>query len=245
MSGYACTRGASAMLAVLLLAGGCNSTGSSFSIGAKGGACTAGGACDPGLVCVAGVCASPGDTGGTTPTACSSSALGGIGMPEGTVVSASATYSTYVPDKVIDGELGRGWNSGSNSGWLRFDFPKAIAITGLHVAANASPTTDETFVITDSVLGTTIGTATRRVLAGATGALLDPIPVTPGSYSSITITMNATASWVEISEVSLLTAECSLECGCETRMCGDDGCGTNCGTCESGETCNAAGECVS
>jgi hypothetical protein len=125
------------------------------------------------------------------------------------------------------------------------DFPAPTAVTGVRIAALASPSTDERFVITDSVQGTNLGEATLRVAAGTTPAQLAPIPVTPGTYSSITITVSAVSSWVELSEVSLLTAECSLECGCTSRLCGDDGCGTNCGSCDPGETCNAAGECVS
>jgi len=245
MNGYTCARNAIAILATVLPACGGNSTSPSIPVGAEGGACTTGGGCDPGLVCVSRICASSRDSGSSPPNGCNSSVLGGIGIPAGTVATANASYTPYTPDKAIDGELGRGWNAGSNTGWLRLDFPTAIAITGVRLAAFASPSSDETFVISENGQGTTIGDATRRVAAGTSAAQLAPIPVTPGTYSSITIAVKAAASWVEVSEVSLLTSDCSVQCGCDTRMCGDDGCGTNCGTCESGETCNAAGECVS
>jgi hypothetical protein len=90
----------------------------------------------------------------------------------------------------------------------------------------------------------TLGTGTRQVVSGSpTGSMLEPITVTPGSYSNITVTVNGGASWVQIVELSLINDECPFECGCETRMCGDDGCGQNCGSCEYGELC-IAGDCV-
>jgi hypothetical protein len=35
---------------------------------------------------------------------------------------------------------------------------------------------------------------------------------------------------------------CTPQCG--SKECGDDGCGQSCGTCPSGETCNAMGQCT-
>jgi len=166
---------------LILLSCGRDNTAPSKPVGSEGGACTAGGGCDPGLVCLSQLCASLRDAGTTPPNTCSSSPLGGIGVPAGTTASASASYSTNTPDKAIDGILGRGWNSGSGSGWLRLDFPAPTALTGIRIAALASPTTDEKFVITDSVQGTKLGEATLRVAAGSTPAQLAPIPVTPGT----------------------------------------------------------------
>jgi hypothetical protein len=34
-------------------------------------------------------------------------------------------------------------------------------------------------------------------------------------------------------------------CGCGQRVCGDDGCGTDCGTCDEGLTCTPFGQCLS
>jgi hypothetical protein len=56
----------------------------------------------------------------------------------------------------------------------------------------------------------TIGSA--NVIPGGgqppTYYILPAIPITPGAYSSITILVNGMASWVQISEISLLTTEC-------------------------------------
>lgn len=50
---------------------------------------------------------------------------------------------------------------------------------------------------------------------------------------------------------ALATRECNTECGCgcipqcDTRSCGDDGCGGSCGTCGPDEQCSPAGTCAS
>ncbi len=38
--------------------------------------------------------------------------------------------------------------------------------------------------------------------------------------------------------------ETCVECSCEGKSCGDNGCGTSCGKCSSGKTCNSSGQCV-
>jgi hypothetical protein len=223
---------------------GCGSNGTGSKVGAAGQACTSGGGCDPGLTCRASdhICVGP-QPDAAPINNCSTGPLGGVGIPAGTVATASASYTQQGPELAIDGSLSTPWNSGGFSGWLKLEFPKPTAITAVHIQAGAKPTTNVTYTITaDSQ--TTIGSGTRQVAAGsATGSVLEPIAVTPGSYSSITITVSGGASWVQINELSLINDECPLNCGCETRLCGDDGCGQDCGSCEYGELC-IAGDCV-
>jgi hypothetical protein len=234
-----------AALAFTLLGCGSSNSGSA-KVGAVGQPCTSGGGCDPGLSCRASdhICVAPQSDAAPPVSSCWSGPLGGIGIPAGTVATASASYAPGTPELAIDGVMTGGWNSGGYTGWLKLQFPKPTAITAVHIQAGAKPTTNETYTITDDSQAV-IGSGTRQVISGpASGSMLEPISVTPGTYSSITITINGGASWVQIVELSLINDECPLTCGCETRMCGDDGCGQNCGSCETGETC-VAGDCVS
>lgn len=239
-----------------IVLGACGSgsgLGAAKPIGSAGGPCTSSGGCDPGLVCQAQVCANQTDSGAPKrpdsgsirPTTCTTSGLAGSEIPVGTVASANASYNSLCPpSNAIDGSLTTAWNSGSYSGWLRLDFPTPVAMTGVHILAAAKPTTEETFTITANGSTTIVGSATLRANVGVLGTQLSPIPVTPGTYTSITISVNGGLSWVQIAEIALVTSDCPAECGCTTRMCGDDGCGLSCGTCNAGETC-VAGDCVS
>jgi hypothetical protein len=181
--------------------------------GAAGQACTSGGGCDPGLTCRTsdGICVSPQDAAPPTGN-CSSSPLGGIGIPAGTVATANASYApSCTPDLAIDGVMTTGWNSGGFSGWLKLQFPKPTAITAVHIVAGAKPTTNENYTITSDSQAT-IGLGTRQVVSGPdTGSMLDPIYVSPGTYSSITITVNGSDSWVQILELSLINEQCPLD----------------------------------
>jgi hypothetical protein len=172
------------------------------------------------------------------------------------VASASGNSAQSLPGNAIDGSLTTAWNSGTYSGWVRLDFPAPVAMTGVHIAASATPTASKTYTITADDGGTTIGSATRQVTAGVVAVQLEVIPVTPGTYANITVTVKGGASWVQVQEISLVTSDCPVNpgspggpgdagnCDCSTRMCGDDGCGHSCGVCDPGETC-VAGDCVS
>jgi hypothetical protein len=140
--------------------------------------------------------------------ACRNWTLGGTGIPAGTVPSASASYAPSLPIHAIDGDLSTGWNSGSSSGWLRLEFPAPTYLTGVRILAMATPSTNETYTINADLLTSPIGSATRLVYSGTAGTILDPIVVTPGTYSSLTITINGGSSWVEIGEISLITPTC-------------------------------------
>ena len=139
--------------------------------------------------------------------ACRNWILGGIGIPVGTVPSANASYGSTLPIYAIDGDLSTGWNSGSYSGWLRLEFPSPTYLTGVRILAGASPSTSETYTISADLLASPIGSATRTVYAGNT--ILDPIAVTPGTYTSLTLTISGGSSWVAINELSILTPTCT------------------------------------
>lgn len=176
-------------------------------------------ACSSNQTCAGGVCSTP----------CLSWSLGGIGVPAGTVATASSTCtapsscsaSSDSPSYAIDRNLSTNWNSGGNTASLSLQFPTPQAITGIRIAAGAYPGTNEAYAVmtlADADSGaTTIGSATEMVNTGtATTEVLDAgtitiepaIPVTPGTYAGITINVNGMASWVVIDDVSLLTAEC-------------------------------------
>ena len=46
------------------------------------------------------------------------------------------------------------------------------------------------------------------------------------------------------SEISQLASQFSCTPNCSGKVCGSDACGGSCGTCASGQTCNASGQCV-
>jgi hypothetical protein len=152
---------------------------------------------------------------------CLSWALGGVGVPAGTVATAASGSS---PANAIDGNLSTSWNSGGYTGSISLQFPTPQAITGIRIAAQAGPGTNETYAVmtlADADSGATmIGSATEMVNTGTTTEMVDAggtlgtitiepaIPVTPGAYAGITINVNGMASWVEIVQVSLLTVGC-------------------------------------
>jgi hypothetical protein len=141
---------------------------------------------------------------------CLSWALGGIGVPAGTVATASASYGNQLPAQAIDGALTTDWNSGANSGALTLTFPGPQEMTGIRIAAAASPSTSEVYTVTSS--GVSLASATESVTSGgpptAPPTIEPSITFGPGSYSSLTITIDGESSWVEVAEVSILTSQC-------------------------------------
>jgi hypothetical protein len=140
--------------------------------------------------------------------ACKTWSLGGIGMPAGTVATASSTYSTYTPNLAIDGDLTTLWNASTYTGWLQLAFPAPVAITGIRLASQATPATNTDYSVTPIASTTVIGSATDFVSPSTTVEIQPALSVTPGTYSGLIINVNGEASWVVIAEVSLLTAEC-------------------------------------
>jgi hypothetical protein len=151
-----------------------------------------------------------GETSDATSQECLSWALGGIGVPPGTIATASATYSTSVPSNAIEGSLSLSinWSPGSDTGSLNLTFPTPQSITGIRLGANSDPPTSETYSITEGSSMTSIGTATEMVNGNTMLTVESAIPLNPGSYSTITINVDGNGSWAAINAVSLLTSEC-------------------------------------
>jgi hypothetical protein len=137
------------------------------------------------------------------------SGLGGIGIPSGTIATATTSYSTYTPDQAIDGNMSTVWDSGGYTGSLTLTFPSPVALDGVHVAADASPATTETYSIYGYVgtVATLIGTFTPSVSTSPPWQL-PPMSVTPGTYDAIRLDVNGMTSWVEIHEISIETTGC-------------------------------------
>jgi hypothetical protein len=147
----------------------------------------------------------PGDAG---PPRCLTWELGGIGVPAGSRATASATFEPYGPENTIDGDILTLWNSASPTGSITLELSRPVSITGIRLAADASPPSDVTYTV---LLGPTeIGRATFRVAGSSSMPMVLPVlPVTPGSYARLTITVDTgSVSWAEITEVSLITPEC-------------------------------------
>lgn len=141
---------------------------------------------------------------------CFSWALGGIGMPPGTIATGSATYQSDVAALAIDGILTDYWQPGDYSGWLELQFPSPQTIIGIRMAAWCGDVDMVSYTVMSST-STTIGGATESVgsVGGAAPYTIEPaISITPGTYTRITINVSDPMNWVKISEVSLLTTAC-------------------------------------
>jgi hypothetical protein len=139
---------------------------------------------------------------------CSDGGIGGIGIPAGTVATASGMTAGQTPSLAIDGHLQTYWNGGGMLESLTLTFPTGQTFSGVVIAASASPTSSETYTITGTEAGIlkNLGMATMNV--PATNTVLPVIPVTPGTYTDITFHVSAVSSPVIISEVTLVTPSC-------------------------------------
>ena len=140
------------------------------------------------------------------PAICSDGGLGGIGVPAMTKATASCSYLTYTPDKAIDNDLNTAWSCGDNPAWIQLDFPAPTTFSGIRIMAEASPPEMQTFTITPSGSMTVLGTASRQVTNPK--SILAAIPIAPGTYNGIRITVKPIQSWVQPWEISLLTQSC-------------------------------------
>jgi hypothetical protein len=170
---------------------------------ADGGGAGAGGAAGGSGAAGAGT---PIDGGGVD--GCASGDLAGIGVPAGTVATASGyTMTGFTADKAIDGDTTTRWNAGTITGWITLTFPAPVAISAVRLHAHAVPDSIETYTITQGSSPTAIGSEMVDV-PPAPGIVLPDIQVTPGSYSSITISVSGTVAWVNIYEIWLLPFAC-------------------------------------
>jgi len=173
---------------------------------ADGGGAGAGGAGGSGAAGAGTTVDSGTDDGGVD--GCASGDLAGIGVPAGTVATASGyTVTGFTPDKAIDGDTTTRWNAGTNTGWIMLTFPAPVAMSAVRIHAHALPDSIETYIVTQGSSTTAIGSEMVDV-PPAPGIVLPDIQVTPGSYSSITITVSGAVAWVNIYEIWLLPFAC-------------------------------------
>jgi hypothetical protein len=175
---------------------------------AGGGGSAAGGAGGAGGSAGAGGAGAVGVDAGTheTDAGCQGVALSGIGVPAGTVATAS-TFSDPedAPAMAIDGDLTNEWDTGTYTGWITLTFPAPTMISAVRIHADALPATNEIFTLSTSSSVTPLGSATVFI-DRAPGTLLPDIQIPPALYSDITLTVNAGASWVGVNEIWLLPA---------------------------------------
>jgi Regulator of Chromosome Condensation (RCC1) repeat protein/regulator of chromosome condensation (RCC1) repeat-containing protein len=148
---------------------------------------------------------------GRPASACSNSdaGLGGIGVPSGTIATASAVWNGFTPDKTFDGSTGVGWNSGSTAGWMELAFPTPLALDGIQLYVGALPQSVETYTFTgfQGNNAISLGSFTANVINGI--SLLPAMPVAAGTYDAIRIDVQSSISWVSITEISILTPNCA------------------------------------
>jgi hypothetical protein len=202
--------------------GGGGAAGAGATVG-TGGAAGSGGAGDRGGAGVGGAAAggAGGAAGaivdgggvdavdaGTHPTdgGCQGVDLSGVGVPTGTVATASNSLdSANVPGGAIDGDLGVQWGSGTTTAWLKLTFLAPTMVSAIRIHASALPVTSETYSISTSTSTSPLGSGAFEVPEWP-GRVLPDIQITPGLYSDLTITVNGGASWVGINELWLLAA---------------------------------------
>ena len=202
--------------------GGKAGTGGTAGVGGKAG--TGGTAGAAGTGGAAGGAAGAG-TGGVdagthaTDAGCQGVDLPGIGVPAGTVVTASSTLTsiygpdasivdagfTYTADRVIDGDVTTEWISGAYGAWITLTFPAPTMVSAIRIHADALPVTSEIYSVSTSTLAAPLGSATYPVPLSP-GSVLPDIQITPGMYSNLTLTVAGGASWVGIDEIWLLAA---------------------------------------
>jgi hypothetical protein len=148
----------------------------------------------------------------------SDAGLGGIGVPTGTVATASGDYSTATPNLAIDGNIATGWNAGGYTGWIELTFPTPLAVDGLRLAVAPSPTATETFTVTGfkGTASLSIGSWTETIEGNIGPVIVPPMLFAVGSYDAIRIDINGGASWVAANEISILTPSCLVAAGADS-----------------------------
>jgi hypothetical protein len=129
--------------------------------------------------------------------------------------------------------------------------PASIVLTGV-----GSMTTGGSTVVTGSVtdrFGNSVGNGTI-VHATCSGGEIDPptVPTVDGEFafaftapttpSAVTITI--TSGGAEVPKTIEVRGSDSCQAVCANRQCGDNGCGSSCGTCGAAEICSVDGQCI-
>jgi len=124
----------------------------------------------------------------------------GIGVPIGTVTSASSADDTDPSTNAIDGDVVDEWSSGTTTGWITLTFPTPTMIGAIRFHADAKPVNNEIFTISTSTSTVPLASFTAMIPMEP-GILLPEIRIPPGLYQDLTITVNAGSSWVGINEI--------------------------------------------
>ena len=187
--------------------GAAGAGGGEVGAGGAAGTTAAGGAAAPGVGGADGV--STGGQGGgpgtTTIETCTGVVPTGVGVPPGTVVTASTADPENPATYVIDGDISDEWNADTTTGWITLTFPAPVMIGAVSIHADALPVTNEMYTLSTSTSTVPLGSLTAQVTT-APGNLLPEIRIPPALYSDLTIMVNGGASWVGINEVWLLPA---------------------------------------
>jgi len=129
----------------------------------------------------------------------------GIGVPPGTVVTASTANDTDPATNVIDGDIVDEWNAGTVSGWITLTFPAPTMIAAVRIHADALPVTNEMFTLSTSTSTVPLASFSAEVMT-VPGTFLPEVRIPPALYSDLTIMVNAGASWVGVNEIWVLPA---------------------------------------
>lgn len=127
----------------------------------------------------------------------------GIGVPPGTVATASSSDDTDPSANAIDGDVVDEWSSGTTTAWITLTFPTPTMIGAIRFHADAKPANNEIFTLSTST--STVPLASfMATIPMQPGILLPEIKIPAGVYRDITITVNAGSSWAGINEIWVL-----------------------------------------
>ena len=205
-SGFVSRQGARAFALALLLAG-CTAgtagtpgdgTGGTAGLGMTGDAGAGGGDVGAG--------GQGGAVGTMSVQTCDGVPPSGIGVPAGTVTTASAADDTDPAANAIDGDIVDEWSTGTTSGWITLTFPAPVMIGAIRIHADAKPANNEIFTVSTSTSTVPLASLTATIMTAPTGTLLPEVEIPPGLYRDITLTVNAGSSWVGVNEIWLLPA---------------------------------------
>ncbi|MGV7118901.1 fibronectin type III domain-containing protein [Paenibacillus kyungheensis] len=128
----------------------------------------------------------------------------GSRIPKDTVVTASSTYLDYDVSRALDHDLSTYWNAKSANATIDFNFPHSVSLNTVQIAAVARPATQFNYTIygLKDKKWVEIGSSILKVPAEEV-VILDPIPVTSGTYDGVRITGGSTSTWMAISEISI------------------------------------------
>ncbi|WP_314587896.1 discoidin domain-containing protein [Paenibacillus terrigena] len=141
----------------------------------------------------------------------------GNAIPQGST-STGPFYTGHGTSSAHDGDITTYWNSGSNSGTIQITFPSKTFISGVQIASVASSSSVTAYkiyglkngeweVLTPVITGkVTVGNpSTPGTIDPGKVDIFEPTAIAPGEYEGIKLDTSASASWVAIAEITLLS----------------------------------------